>query len=115
MLGYVAWLERRHAWILAIAAACVVISVDLAAVHLPLDADLSDLLPANVPAIRDLRRLEARLTAKDRMVAIVVATDAADRAAAASELATEILALPSDLVARLDFDDRQTRAFLRAH
>ena len=59
--GYVAWLTRHARAIWTASAALVAISIYLAAFHLPVYADLSDLLPSDVPAIRDLRRLEARL------------------------------------------------------
>ena len=68
-----------------------------------------------MPAIRDLRRLEARLAAKDSMVAIVVARGAAERAQVGQELATQIAALDASLVARVEFDDEPIRAFVRAH
>ena len=112
---YVAWLERYARTILAISGALVAVSVYLAAFHLPVYADLSDLLPSDVPAIRDLRRLEARLDAKDSMVAITLAVDPSERALAANELATEVAALDRQLVARVDFDDRDERDFVRAH
>ncbi|MEO8846960.1 MAG: MMPL family transporter [Kofleriaceae bacterium] len=112
---YVAWLERHARKLLAISAAVVAASVYLAAFHLPVYADLSDLLPSDVPAIRDLRRLEARLDAKDSMVAIAIAVDPQERALAANELATRVAALDPHLVARVDFDDRDVRDFVRAH
>jgi hypothetical protein len=111
---YVGWLERHGRAILAVTAAVVAASIYLAAFHLPLHADLSDLLPSNTPAIRDLRRLEARVAAKDTMVAIVVAPDPALRAATADDLAREI----GELIrrwSRIDADDDEVRAFVRAH
>jgi uncharacterized protein len=113
VMRYVAWLERRARVILAVSALLVVASALLAAFHLPVYADLSDLLPADVPAIRDLRRLESRLAAKDTMVAVVIATDPRERAAVAAELANGID--DPALVARLESDDTATRAFFRAH
>jgi uncharacterized protein len=115
MERYVAWMGRKRRAILAIAVAIVGGSIDLAAFHLPLYADLSDLLPQDVPAIRDLRRLEARLASKDTMLAVVVADDPVERAAAARELATEVATIRPELLARLISDDSETRAFVRAH
>ena len=114
-IRYVGWLERHGRAVLVATAAIVAASMYLAAFHLPLHADLSDLLPTKTPAIRDLRRLEARVAAKDTMVAIVVAPDAALRAATAGELADEIGKLDGTLVARVDGDDAEVRAFVRAH
>ncbi|HET9990449.1 MAG TPA: hypothetical protein VFQ65_18085, partial [Kofleriaceae bacterium] len=113
--GYVAWLTRHARAIVLASAACVAVSVYLAAFRLPVYADLSDLLPSDVPAIRDLRRLEARLAAKDTMVAVVIAPTAGERAAVANELATRVRALDPRLVARVEADDADTRAFVRAH
>jgi hypothetical protein len=112
---YVAWLERRGRASLVGAALLVAASIYLAAFHLPLNADLSDLLPSDVPTIRDLRRLEARLTAKDTMVAIVRAEDPAVRAAVAGELVHGLGAVDPALVARLEVDDAELRAFVRTH
>ena len=113
--GYVAWLTRHARIILVASAALVGMSIWLAAFHLPVYADLSDLLPSDVPAIRDLRRLEARLAAKDSMVAVVVAPTATERAAVAGELAARVRAVDSRLITRVESDDADTRAFVRAH
>jgi predicted RND superfamily exporter protein len=113
--GYVAWLTRHARGIVVASAALVGVSIYLAAFHLPVYADLSDLLPSDVPAIRDLRRLEARLAAKDTMVAVVVAPTAGERAAVAGELAARVRGLDATLVARVESDDATTRAFIRAH
>ncbi len=111
---YVAWLHDHARWIFAGSGLFVAVSLYLAAFHLPVYADLSDLLPANVPAIRDLRRLEARLAAKDTMVAVVIGAPA-EREAVATALAQKIAALDPALVARVDADDRPIREFIRAH
>ena len=112
---YVGWLVRHGTKILVASGALVVVSIYLAAFHLPVYADLSDLLPSDVPAIRDLRRLEARLAAKDTMVAVALAPDPAQRAVAAAELATAIRGMDPKLVARVESDDREIREFVRAH
>ena len=112
---YVGWLERRGRAILTAAAAVIAVSIYLAAFRLPLHADLSDLLPTETPAIRDLRRLEARVAARDTMVAIVVAPEPGLRATVAGELASEIDRLDRGLVARVDTDDAEIRAFATAH
>jgi hypothetical protein len=112
---YVGWLERRGRAILGASAAIVAASIYLVAFHLPVYADLSDLLPSDVPAIRDLRRLEARLTAKDTVVAIAVSDAPAQRAAAIDELAAALGSVDRALVARIESDDREVRAFVKAH
>ncbi|HEY0253403.1 MAG TPA: MMPL family transporter, partial [Kofleriaceae bacterium] len=112
MITYVLWLERHRAKIFATFGALVAVSIYLAAFHLPVYADLSDLLPSDVPAIRDLRRLEARLPAKDTNVAIVIASSPAERETATREF---IAGLHTDLIARVEYDDRDVREFVRAH
>nr|HEX4316099.1 MMPL family transporter [Kofleriaceae bacterium] len=109
------WLLRHVRAVALATVALVGASAYLAAFHLPLYADLSDLLPRDVPAIRDLRALEARLAWKDAMLAVVVDDDPADRAAVAHELAVRVAALDGDLVARVQADDDASRAFARAH
>ena len=112
---YVRWLMRHGRAVVAAAAVLVAASAYLAAFHLPLYADLSDLLPRDVPAIRDLHRLEARLSSQDAMLAVVMSDDPAERAAVARELADRAAALDPDLVAHVQADDDATRAFARAH
>jgi hypothetical protein len=58
---YVAWVQRRTLAIIAAHLVLLAVSVDLIAFHLPLFADFSYLLPQDAPAVRDLRRLEARV------------------------------------------------------
>jgi len=56
-MRYVDWLQRHGRAVLVATAAVVAASIYLAAFHLPLHADLSDLLPTETPAIRaGLRR-----------------------------------------------------------
>jgi hypothetical protein len=112
---YVAWLIRRRRVVLGSSVAIVGAAIYLAAFHLPVHADLSDLLPKDVPAIRDLARLEARVSAKDSNVGVVIAPDANERAAAMAELDAQLRAIGPRLVARVQSDDSITRGFIRAH
>ena len=112
---YVAWV-RRHT--LAILLAHVVLlagALDLIAFHLPLYADFSYLLPQDVPAVRDLRRLEARVKANDIVLALITAPVADERAAAARELADQVRTLPPELVESVVDDDSAARAYFKAH
>src|SRR5215510_12443281 len=95
---YVAWLVRRRAAIFATAALVQLASIYLTAFHLPLHADFSHLLPQDAPAVRDLRRLEARVTSQDTLLVVVEAPAPAIRADVARELAARIRALPAELV-----------------
>ena len=69
--------------ILAVAALAVAVSAYLVRFHLPLEADLSHLLPGDAPSVRDAERMSGRMPAKDTMIALVVAPDPATRAAVA--------------------------------
>src|ERR1700683_1279114 len=83
---YVAWVQRRSLAIILAHVAALAVSVYLIAFHLPLFADFSYLLPQQAPAVRDLRRLEARFKATDTVLVIVRAPDAVARAAAVREM-----------------------------
>ncbi len=115
MGGYVRWLDRRARRIFVVSALVVASALYLIAFHLPLFADFSYLLPRDAPAVRDLDALAARRAAKDSMLLLVVAPDAATRAAATGQAAAAVRALDPDLVARVDADDADTRAFVAAH
>ncbi|HTR51393.1 MAG TPA: MMPL family transporter [Kofleriaceae bacterium] len=108
-------MKRRSIAILLAWAAVLAASVYLVAWHLPLFADFSYLLPQDAPAVRDLRRLEARVKAPDTVLVVIDAPDPAARAAAMREMTAAIRALPKDLVDDAEDDDADIRAFLRAH
>jgi predicted RND superfamily exporter protein len=112
---YVAWLERWRLAVIAGWAAVFAIAVWLVAFHLPLKADLAELLPKDAPAVRDLHRLEARVAAQDTALILIVAKTPEQRAAAQADMAKRLAALPSRLVDHVEADDAETRAFLRAH
>jgi uncharacterized protein len=111
---YVAWVQRQTLAILLVHLALLAGALDLIAFHLPLYADFSYLLPQDAPAVRDLRRLEARVKANDTALAIVTAPTPEARAAATRELAEGIRVLPPALVERVIDDDSDTRAFFKA-
>ena len=111
---YVAWVQRHTLAILVVHAALLVGALDLIGFHLPLFADFSYLLPQDAPAVRDLRKLEARVKANDVALAVVTAPDPATRAAAARELAEGIRVLPPALVERVIDDDTEVRAYFKA-
>jgi len=112
---YVGWIRRHSLAIIAAHVVMVVGAVYLIANHLPLYADFSYLLPQDAPAVRDLRRLEARIEPSDTLLALVEAPDPTTRAAAAKELADELRKAPHDLIERVDDDDTDVRAFFRAN
>jgi len=112
---YVAWL-RRH--VVAVIVGHVVVlglAAYLIAFKLPLYADFSYLLPQDAPAVKDLRRLEARVKATDTMLYLVEAPSPDVRAAVVKELSAELRALPKQLVTEVEDDDAEIRGFLRDH
>jgi len=112
---YVGWIKRHTLAIIAVHLALLAVAIDLIAYHLPLFADFSYLLPQDAPAVRDLRRLEARVKANDTALAVITAPTSEARAAAVHELAAAIRALPPVLVEQVIDDDAEARAFFRAH
>jgi predicted RND superfamily exporter protein len=109
------WVRNHTLAIVLVHLALLAGALDLIAYHLPLYADFSYLLPQDVPAVRDLRRLEARVKANDIVLALITAPTSDARAAAASELADQARTLPPDLVEGVIDDDSEARAFFKAH
>jgi predicted RND superfamily exporter protein len=112
---YIAWLERWRLSVIGAATALFACAVYLVAFHLPLKADLAELLPKDAPAVRDLHRLEARVAAQDTALILIVSSNVPDRIAAQKDMTTRLAALPPRLVDHVEADDAETRAFLRAH
>jgi len=112
---YVGWIQRHTLAIIAVHLALLGVAIDLIAYHLPLFADFSYLLPQDAPAVRDLRRIEARVKANDTALAVITALTSDERAAAVHELAEAIRTLPAVLVERVIDDDTEARAFFKAH
>jgi len=107
---------RRHAVAITVASLLLLGgSAYLTAFHLPLRADFSHLLPRDAPSVRDLRKLEERVSAQDTLIVLVKTEDRAQRATVAAALRAEILALPDRLVSRVEADDAETRAFFGKH
>jgi len=112
---YVQWLRRAGGLVIVATLALVIGAGYLVAFRLPLHADFAYLLPPDAPAVRDLRRLEARVRTQDTVLVIIVANDPATRAAAATDLAARLRALPPALVAQVEDDDAALRDYIRAH
>ena len=110
-----AWLARHSLAVIVVHLVLLAGALDLIAFHLPLFADFSYLLPQDAPAVRDLRRLEARVKANDTALAVVTAPTSDARAAAVRELAAALRSLPATLVERVIDDDADTRAYFKAH
>jgi predicted RND superfamily exporter protein len=110
---YVAWLRRRA---LAVVAAHLVVlgfAIYLIAYRLPLFADFSYLLPQDVPAVIDLRKLEARVKANDVVLVLIDARTPEARAAATQQMIDGLEAAKSPLIARIGGDELAIREFLQ--
>ncbi len=112
---YVAWVWRHSAAIILVHALVLAASVYLVAYRLPLFADFSYLLPQDAKAVRDLRKLEARVKATDTVLVVITAPTPQAREAAQHEMAEAIRKAPKHLVDQVIEDDAELRAFLRAH
>ena len=112
---YVAWLRRRALAVIAGSALVLVGAIYLIAFRLPLFADFSYLLPQDVPAVKDLRKLEARVKTSDTVLVLVEAPDPQVREAAVAQMEAELVAAHSPLIVRVSGDDAESRAFLKAH
>ncbi|MBS1122062.1 MAG: putative rane protein [Deltaproteobacteria bacterium] len=115
---YVGWIQRQAKAIWIVSALAVVAATYLAVVHLPLESDFSHLLPDDAPSVRDAERLAQRMPAQDTMLMLIVAPERTSREAAAHQAIEGIAVLRArdpDLVSRIEVDDVETRAFVRAH
>jgi hypothetical protein len=112
---YVTWIARHARSIIAAHVAVFGLSIYLIGWHLPLLADFAYLLPADAPAVRDLRRIESRVKSADALLVVVEAPAPAARADAVRELAEGIRALPPALIDQVEEDDVAVRDFVRAN
>ena len=112
---YVAWLRRNAIAVILAHVAVFGLATYLIAFKLPLYADFSYLLPQDAPAVKDLRRLEARVKATDTMLFVVEAPSPEVRSSAMKDIAAELRGLPKDLVTEVEDDDLEIRTFLREH
>ncbi len=111
---YVAWLSRTAVAILLGSSLLLAGALYLIVFELPLRADFSYLLPQDVAAVRDLRRLEARVKSSETVLVIIESPSAETTARATGELHAGLTALKSPLIGRVAGDEAETRAFLKA-
>jgi predicted RND superfamily exporter protein len=111
----VAWLRRRALAVVAGSVVVLGLAVYLIAFRLPLFADFSYLLPQDVPAVKDLRKLEARVRSSDTALVVIQAPNSEERAAATQQMLDGVKQLPPELVARVDGDELEAREFIKAH
>jgi uncharacterized protein len=111
---YVAWLKRNALVVMLGSLLVFTGAVYLIAFELPLRADFSYLLPQDAPAVRDLRRLEARVKTTETVLVIVESPSAETTAAATRQLQDHLEGLRSPLIGRVIGDEAELRAFLQA-
>jgi hypothetical protein len=112
---YVTWLGAHARSIIALHVIVLAAAVYLITFRLPLYADFSYLLPQNVPAVRDLRKLEARVQTTDTVLVVIEATTPQERVQVTEEMRAGLSELPRRLVERVDGDDPELRTWERAH
>jgi predicted RND superfamily exporter protein len=110
---YVGWLRRHALAVLVTHLVLLAGAIYLIAYHLPLRADFSYLLPQDVSAVKDLRKLEARVKASDVVLVIVKAPTPEARAAATQQMIDGLTAAQSPLIARVTGDELAIREFLQ--
>ncbi len=101
-------------FVMIASAVCGLVSAYVVVTRLPVKADLSYLLPPDAPAVRDLRRLGARLVTRDTALVIVAAPDPRSREIAVARFAAEVREIERGLVERIEIDDHEERAFFAA-
>src|ERR1043165_3908886 len=112
---YVRWLSRHLTAVLATSAVLLGVSVYLAAFHLPLRSDFSNLLPADAPSVKAAEKLGDRVPARDTMLVLVVAPSPALREAAAKQTIDNIKQIDPDLVHDIETGNDATRDFVLSH
>ena len=112
---YVAWLGQRALSIIIASFLVLGFAIYLIVYRLPLFADFSYLLPQDTSAVRDLRKLEARVKSSDTTLVVIRADDAQSCAAATQQMFDGLTAAKSPLISRITGDEHEAREFLRAH
>ncbi len=113
------WADQvaRHAGkLVAAGLALLVLALPWAAqLYGNLHTDLRELLPQGAPAAVALDELEHRIGGVSSLTLVVQTADPEQGKRYVDALATQVRKLPKDLVARVDADLRQERAFAQAH
>ena len=108
------WLSRRGASVLTLSL-LLALGGAVAAVRLPVRADLAELLPPDTRSVSDLRALEARVRSSGTVFLLVESADPARRDQAARALAAEVARTGGELVGRVSVDDAPYRRFAWRH
>jgi predicted RND superfamily exporter protein len=113
-LRWARFTTRRRRVILAGAVLAAAAALPVAA-RLPLEGDLSYLLPPSTRSVRDLHALEGRAQMFGTIIVAVESSDAGRRRAAADLLRERLRALPADAVIGVDADHAARDRFAWEH
>ncbi|HPH66745.1 MAG TPA: MMPL family transporter [Kofleriaceae bacterium] len=107
---YARWLANYAGYVLLLSV-LVAGGGFLLAKRLPVKSDLSSLLPPSQPSVQDLKALQKRARAFGTVFVVVQTPTAAQLQPARAALATELAALPKDLVANISSDSAVARKY----
>ncbi len=113
-LSYARWVDRHRRAILRASLLVAAIAGWLTA-QLPVEADLSYLLPPSAASVVQLRAIEQRARVIGTVMIAVTSDDPVRRARAARALHERLRGLPPGLVSTVTFDDGVARRFAWTH
>jgi predicted RND superfamily exporter protein len=113
-VAYASWIDRHRRAILGASFAIAIGAAWLAA-HLPVQADLSYLLPPSARSVQDLRSIEKRARVIGTVMVVVKSDDPEARATAAHKMRDRLRAMPPDLVSSVTFDESVARKYAWDH
>ena len=102
---YAAWIDR-HAIVVLLVSVVVAVVGGMLAARLPLQSDLTSLLPSSQSSVRELKAIQKRARPFGTVQIVIEANDAARTAAASDALAERITAsVDPSLIAQFSRDD----------
>jgi len=113
-VAYASWIDRHRRAILG-ASFAIAIGAAWLAVHLPVQADLSYLLPPSATSVQDLRSIEKRARVIGTVMVVIKSDDPKARATAAHKMRARLRAMPPDLVSSVTFDESVARKYAWDH
>ena len=113
-LRWARWATRRRGPILW-SALFVGIATALIAARLPLQGDMSHLLPPQTQSVRDLRTLEGRAQVFGTIIVAIESDDPERRGAAARMVRDRLAALPAGTIVGINYDSAAKDRFVWEH
>jgi predicted RND superfamily exporter protein len=105
------WIDRHRRAIIALSG-LVLAASGVVAARLPVYGDFSHLLPPGAPSVVQLHELEGRVESFGAVMIAVESTDPAARDRAADALHARLLRIDPALIAKIDYDDHDTREWI---